>query len=82
MIDDGFNGYVCLVLNRLREQLNARGAKTVRGLGRAFRIMDSLDGNRKVDSGEFFTSLQEFGVRITKPEAEVNTSISFPFLAT
>ena len=61
-----------LVLNRLREQLNSRGAKTVRGLGRTFRIMDSLDGNRKVDSGEFFTSLNEMGVRVSKPEAEVN----------
>ena len=60
-----------VVLNRLREQLNSRGAKTVRGLGRTFRIMDSLDGNRKVDGGEFFTSLQEMGVRVTKQEAEV-----------
>ena len=51
--------------------MNARGAKTIRGLGRTFRIMDSVDGNRKVDAQEFFVSLNEFGVKVTKAEADV-----------
>ena len=68
-----------LVLNRLRDQLNARGAATIRGLGRAFRIMDNVDGNRKIDSQEFFVGLQEFGVRFTKAEADVWIHIKFYF---
>jgi hypothetical protein len=59
------------VLNRLKTQLNARGATTIRGLGRAFRLIDSYDGNRKVDAGEFFVGLQEFGVKLTKAESDV-----------
>jgi hypothetical protein len=55
----------------LREQLNARGATTIRGLGRTFRALDSYDGNRKVDAGEFFVGMQEHGVKLTKAEADV-----------
>ena len=33
--------------------------------------MDSVDGNRKVDAQEFFVSLNEFGVKVTKAEADV-----------
>ena len=46
-----------VVLNRLREQLAARGATTIRGLGRSFKLFDSYDGNRKVDGQEFFVGL-------------------------
>ena len=60
-----------VVLNRLREQLLARGSTTIRGLGRTFRQLDSYDGNRKVDAGEFFVGMQENGVKITKQEADV-----------
>ena len=45
------------VLNRLREALNKRGSKTIRGLGRTFRALDSYDGNRKVDANEFFVGM-------------------------
>ena len=60
-----------IVLNRLREQLSKRGANTIRGLGRSFRLFDSYNGNRKVDAQEFFVGLQENGVQITKAEADV-----------
>jgi hypothetical protein len=60
------------VLHKLKEQLKARGATTVRGLGRTFRIFDNLDGNRKVDAGEFLTGLNEIGVQISKAEADVS----------
>ena len=63
---------ILLVLNRLREQLTARGSTTIRGLGRTFRALDSYDGNRKVDAGEFFVGMQENGVKITKAEADVS----------
>ena len=48
---------VCIVLNRLREQLTARGNTTIRGLGRSFKLFDSYNGDRKVDSQEFFVGL-------------------------
>ena len=38
------------ILEKVRAQLKARGAKTIRGLGRTFRQLDSFDGNRKVDA--------------------------------
>ncbi len=58
-------------MNRVRTQLNQRGATTVRGLGRTFRALDSYDGNRKVEPQEFFVGLQENGVKITKAEVDV-----------
>ena len=60
-----------LVLQKVRDALNARGTKTIRSLGIAFRTIDSYDGNRKVDKDEFLVGLQEVGVQITKPEAYV-----------
>jgi hypothetical protein len=57
----------------LREQLTARGATSIRGLGRSFKLFDSYNGNRKVDSQEFFVGLQENGVKITKAEADVSS---------
>lgn len=68
-----------IVLNKLREQLNSRGAATIRGMGRAFRIMDGPDGNRKIDANEFFVGLNEFGVNITKAEAQVKFYYIFIF---
>ena len=64
--------YLFVVLNRLREQLNARGATSIRGLSRSFRLFDSYNGNRKVDAQEFFIGLQENGVKVTKAEADVS----------
>ena len=56
----------------MRAQLQSRGAKTIRGLGRVFRHFDSVDGNRKCDSNEFFTGLQDIGVSCTKDECDVS----------
>ena len=39
-------------------------------MGRAFRIMDSNGGNRKVDAREFFDGLNDFGVNVSKAEAD------------
>jgi hypothetical protein len=39
--------------------------------------MDSVDGNRKIDAQEFFVGLNEFGVKITKGEADVLFFIFF-----
>ena len=47
----------------------ARGAKTIRGLGRVFKTMDD-SGNRKVDAQEFFVGLNECGCNLTKEETD------------
>jgi len=59
------------VLNALREQLNKRGSKTIRNLGRTFRALDSFDGNRKVDRNEFSVGLRENGVTLSTSELSV-----------
>lgn len=56
----------------MRSQLAARGATTIRGLGRVFRAMDSFDGNRKVTPSEFLVALNEIGCLCTKAEADVS----------
>jgi Ca2+-binding EF-hand superfamily protein len=55
-------------LNKVRERLNARGARTIRGLSRTFRALDSYDGNKKVDREEFAVGLRENGVDLNAQE--------------
>ena len=59
------------VLNSLREQLNKRGSKTIRNLGRTFRALDSFDGNRKVDRSEFAVGMRENGVNLSAQEYNI-----------
>ena len=47
-----------------------RGMKTIRGMGRAFRIMDD-NGDRKIDKQEFYWGLQDLGAAVSKKEAEI-----------
>ena len=47
--------------------MNARGSKTIRGLGRTFKQYDN-DGNRKIEAQEFFVGLNESGCTLTKHE--------------
>jgi hypothetical protein len=69
-----------LVLDRLKAQLNSRGANTIRGLARSFKAFDSYDGNRKIDPNEFFIGLQENGVKLTKQESDVHASFQIPYI--
>ena len=48
--------------------MNARGVKTIRGMGRSFRIMDD-NGDRKIDKQEFYWGLKDLGAEISKQEA-------------
>ena len=59
----------CLVLEDVRAQIKARGAKTIRGLGRTFRNFDSFDGNHKIDKQEFYSGLCEIQIKVTQAEA-------------
>ena len=58
------------ILEKVKAGLEARGANTIRNLGRAFRNMDSWDGNRQCDKQEFFTGLTEWGCDISSSEAD------------
>ena len=49
--------------------MNARGAKTIRSLGRVFETFDA-DGNRRVNPQEFFVGLNECGCNLTKNETD------------
>lgn len=53
----------------LRAHCLARGAAGIKGLGRAFRIMDD-DGNRRLDKNEFKKGLHDFGLDIPNDVAE------------
>ena len=64
------NQHLCIVLEKVRAQIKARGAKTIRGLGRTFRNFDSFDGNHKIDQEEFWSGLCEIQIRISKQEAQ------------
>ena len=59
------------VLDKVRASLNARGRKTIRSLGRAFKIYESMDGCRKIDKQEFYWGLKDTGANITKHQAEI-----------
>lgn len=57
-----FNFFMKLiVLQKLKDALNSRGAKTIRSLGKVFQAMDSFDGNRKLDRNDFMTGIREVG---------------------
>ena len=58
------------ILDRVRNALKRRGSKTIAGLGRTFRALDSYDGNKKVDSEEFRVGLRENGVELTQAESD------------
>ena len=56
------------ILAKVQGQLQKRGARTIRGIGRVFRIFDD-DGNRKIDQEEFYWGLKDMQIEITKREA-------------
>ena len=58
------------VIEKVRGALKSRGTKTIRGMGRAFRIMDD-SGNRKLDKQEFYWGIKDLGVTISKRESEL-----------
>jgi len=58
------------VIALVKDQMNCRGAKTIRGLGRVFNTFDN-GKNRKVDAQEFFVGLNESGCNLTKEQTNV-----------
>ena len=58
-----------IVFAKVLSQMNDRGARTVRSLGRVFRTTEG-NGNRKVEAQEFFVGLNEVGCKLTKQEID------------
>mmetsp|Transcript_15173 Transcript_15173/g.20595 ORF Transcript_15173/g.20595 Transcript_15173/m.20595 type:complete len:194 (+) Transcript_15173:959-1540(+) len=58
------------ILEKVRASLNARGVRTIRGMGRSFRIIDD-NGDRKIDMQEFYWGLKDLGAEVTKREAQL-----------
>ena len=64
---------ICLtvkVLDRVRTSLNSRGVRTIRGMGRSFRIFDD-NGDRKIDKQEFYWGMKDMGAQISMNEAQI-----------
>ena len=57
------------VAAKVRAQLESRGAKTIRGLGRTFKQID-WNGNKMLSRDEFSTGLNELGCDLTPEELE------------
>ena len=57
-------------LAKVRAQLAARGARSISGLSRTFKQLDSYDGNKKVDADEMHIGLNEAGCEISKAEVQ------------
>lgn len=56
-----------VILGRLREQMNLRGAKGIRGLAIAFRNAD-FNGNKSLDRSDFEEVLSNCGLFLKSPE--------------
>jgi hypothetical protein len=56
----------------IKERLKARGANGIRGLQRAFKIMDDND-NKNLDRYEFSKALVEMGLNVNKMVRSLNT---------
>merc|ERR1712060_266640 len=58
------------IMGKVRASLNARGVRTIRGMGRSFRIFDD-NGDRKIDKQEFYWGLKDLGASISMREAQL-----------
>ena len=58
------------ILQKVKDQLQKRGARTIRGIGRVFRIFDD-DGNRKIEQEEFYWGLRDMQIEVSKREAAI-----------
>jgi Ca2+-binding EF-hand superfamily protein len=55
------------ILEKVKQMILSRGANSIRGLGRAFRIMDDA-GDGKLDQADFKYGLKDYGVHLSDEE--------------
>ena len=60
-----------LVLAKVKKSVLSKGPRELRGLARPFRVIGTYNCSRKLDKQEFYFGLKDYGVTITKREAEV-----------
>ena len=58
------------ILEKLRLALFKKGYKTVSALGKLFKMMDSADGNKKIDAKEFRFGLSVIGISLSQQESD------------
>ncbi len=61
------NYRAALLLENFRQKVRARGASTIVGLGRSFRVMDD-DGSGQLDIDEFTKAVLELRMDVTKAD--------------
>lgn len=66
-----------VVIQKLRRAIAAKGANCLRGLAKVFRLLDSFDGNNKVDREEFVLGLRKLGLTVTEKDSMVLFLFSF-----
>jgi Ca2+-binding EF-hand superfamily protein len=59
------------VVNKVKASLGKQSVRALRGLTKAFKNILVHNGVRKLDKQEFYFGLKDYGVGITKREAEV-----------
>ena len=59
------------IVTRVRADIAGRGARTIRGISRIYRQLDSFDENKRVEPEEMLTGLTEAGVEITMDEITI-----------
>ena len=59
------------IVARVRTDIAGRGARTIRGISRIFKQLDSYDENKRVEPSEMLTGLTEAGVEVTLEEIEI-----------
>ena len=59
------------IVTRVRADIAARGARTISGISRVYRQLDSFDGNKRVEAPEMVVGLTEAGVEITEEEVTI-----------
>jgi Ca2+-binding EF-hand superfamily protein len=59
------------VLAKVKRSLETRSVRALRGITKAFKNIMIHNGVRKLDKQEFFFGLRDYGVQISKREAEL-----------
>ena len=63
-LDPKYRGVVAKIQEQIRQKIKERGASTIQGLGRHFRILDD-NADNGIDEREFSKALREYGFSIS-----------------
>ena len=69
-VDPQTQGKLNKIQEQIREKIKSRGASTIQGLGRHFRILDDNSDNG-ISDREFSKALREYGFNISEEDANL-----------